>query len=78
MDICIPKEALLPTALLWLMKFVPPNGKLAKSLYGKKTDEQMQSHSESICRHGPVTAKAAQENSVTIGTAFVACMEDSI
>jgi hypothetical protein len=36
MDICIPKEALLPTALLWLMKFVPQNGKLAKSLYGKK------------------------------------------
>jgi hypothetical protein len=32
----ILKEALLPTALLWLIKFVPQNGKLARSLYGKK------------------------------------------
>jgi hypothetical protein len=31
--------------------------------YMPKTDEPMQSHSESICRHGPAAAKAAQENS---------------
>jgi hypothetical protein len=43
------KEALLPTALLWLVKFVPQNGKLARSLNAKKNDEPMQSHSASIC-----------------------------
>jgi hypothetical protein len=31
----IPKEVLLPTALLWLVKFVPQNGRLARSQYGK-------------------------------------------
>jgi hypothetical protein len=74
----IRKEALLPMVLLWLVKFVPQNGKLARSLNGTKTDEPMQSRSESICRHGPVAAKAAQAKSVTIGTTFVARTEDSI